>query len=686
MSKLSFAISIILLAAGCSKQPVETIESRAISIFVGSEQCASCHQEEYELWQGSHHELAMQVASEGTVLGDFSDVEFDYFGTKTSLFQRDGAFVVRTENANGEQQEFNISHTFGVEPLQQYLVDFPDGRKQTLPFTWDARPEEDGGQRWYHLYPDEYVGPGDPLHWTGQYFNCNTACAECHSTNLQTGYDIDTDRFNTTFDEISVGCEACHGPSSKHVEQAQTQQFDETLGLLVDLDDRGDSAWIMNVATGIAERNKPNPRKQQPAACGRCHARRSVLAENYEYGKQLADTHMVSLLEENLYHADGRILDEVYVYGSFVQSKMYAAGVTCTDCHDPHSGRLRAGPDPNDTCAQCHLPATFATAEHSSFDVGNCVDCHMPTTTYMGVDGRRDHSFRIPGAGETASHYGSAIAAGRSAHANDTLLPAITNRDNPGIARATLLSLVSPPVDQAELDAVTNAFNDPDPLVRIGALRALSGIPVTIRGTRGSHLLRDPVRGVRIEAALAFLEQRDLLSLDDARAYPGAINEYRDSLLTNASNPDGAVRLAELESRLGNITAARRYYEHALRLDSDFASGHHAYGLFLVREQDHESALVHIRLAAELDPDNWRYVYVYGVAENSLGNSDEALQILDDAWLKFPNEFEIGYALATILRDRGERERATRIGKALQSRFPNNATVDALLRNISPSN
>jgi tetratricopeptide (TPR) repeat protein len=683
LSKSLLAIALLLLAAGCSKKPLATIEPGTDPIFVGSHQCAYCHQKEHELWQGSHHELAMQVATDTTVLGDFSDVEFEYFDTETSLFKKDGAFMVRTENANGEQQEFEITHTFGVEPLQQYLVKFPDGRTQSLHITWDARAKEDGGQRWYHLYPDEYVGPGDPLHWTGQYFTWNTACAECHSTNLQLGYDIDSDTFQTTFDEVSVGCEACHGPGSLHLEQAETERFDEAYGLAVNLDDRATSAWIMNVETGIAERSEPNLRRQQPESCGRCHSRRGVLTENYEYGRPLTDTHMVSLLEENLYHADGRILDEVYVYGSFVQSTMYASGVTCSDCHNPHSGELYAGPDPNDTCALCHLPTKFATAEHANVDVGNCVDCHMPATIYMGVDDRRDHSFRIPGIGESASHYGSAIAAGRSGNANGQLVTAIANQEFPAIARATMLSLIFPPVGKAEMDAINSSFGDTDPLVRIGALRALGNIPAGIRGMSGSHLLRDPVRGVRIEAALAFIEQRDLLALEDARVYAIAIDEYRKSLLVAASSPDAAVRLAELESRLGNGDAASRFYAHALKLDSAFAPAHHAFGLFLVRNQGQERALTHIRTAAELDPSNSRYVYVYGVAANSLGHRDEALLILDKARTDYPEDFEIGYALATILRDDREFERARNVAAALKSQFPENPIIHALLDSLS---
>lgn len=624
----------------------------------------------------------MQVANDDTVLGDFSDVTFEYFDTTTSLFRKDGAFMVETENARGEQQAFRITHTFGVEPLQQYLVDMPDGRKQSLAITWDARPAADGGQRWYHLYPDEYVGPGDPLHWTGQYFTWNTACAECHSTNLQLGYDIESDTFNTTFDEISVGCEACHGPGSSHIEQADTKQFDEAYGLSVDLDDRGTAAWLMNAVTGVAERSAPNLHKQQPEACGRCHSRRSVLTEDYEYGKPLTDTYMVSLLEENLYHADGRILDEVYVYGSFVQSKMYAAGVTCSDCHEPHSARLRTGPEPNAICSTCHLPARFAADEHAGVNSSQCVDCHMQAETYMGVDDRRDHSFRVPGTEASASHYGNAIAAGRAGNANDQLLAAISNEDYPPIARATLLSLISPPAGSAEMDAIKRSFADPDPLVRIGALRALSSIPDGVRGVRGSHLLKDPVRGVRIEASLAFLDLRDLLPLEDARAFANAAQEYRDSMLVSASLPDAAVNLAGFESRLGNDAAAARLYEHAIRIGEHVAAVQNAYGLYKVRTGDPDTAVLHLQRATQIDPNTPWFSYVYGVSLNSTGSPDKAIRVLGDARDKFPENFDIAWALVTMYRDAGDRTAAEGLLAELQEQFPGNAQLAALAETL----
>jgi tetratricopeptide (TPR) repeat protein len=577
----------------------------------------------------------MQVANEQTVLGDFDSASVEYFGETSSMIRDGNRYIMQTGNVSGDLEEFEISFTFGVEPLQQYLTDFPDGRKQVLPFAWDTRPTEEGGQRWYHLHSDEEIRYDDTLHWTGRYANWNYMCAECHSTDLQLGYELASNSFSTTWSEISVGCEACHGPGSTHVEQA-THDFDENYGLLVDLDDRRDAAWVMNPETGIAQRSEPAAAQQQPESCGRCHSRRGLITDSYEYGKPLLDTHRVALLEEGLYHPDGRILDEVYVYGSFVQSKMYRAGVTCSDCHDPHSGDLRTGPDPNDVCAQCHLPTKFATTEHAAGD--DCVSCHMQEEIYMGVDPRRDHSFRLPDTQSDPNHYGAAIAAARNGKVD---VAAARNGAIPAIARATLVSLLRAPFGDDASALLENAVNDPNPLVRIAALQALHTAPPELRPSLGSDLLSDPVCAVRTQAALTFVETRDLLPLEATRAYADAAEEYRQSLLATASFPESMTILSDFEFRLGDNDQAIEYLEHAIRLDPKLAAARHSYGLALVRERRYEEALAELERAHELEPGNARYVYVYAVALNSGGLVDEAIAVLDKARRNFPDDAEI---------------------------------------------
>ena len=189
--------------------------------FVGSAACAGCHQQQAKLWQGSQHQLAMAHATDKSVLGDFSDTTFDYFGVTSRFFRKDGKYLVETDGSDGKLATFEIKYTFGVDPLQQYLVEFADGRVQALPIAWDTRPKDQGGQRWFHLYPKEAIGHDDVLHWTKLNQNWNFMCSECHSTGVRKNYDATNDRYATTFAEISVGCEGCHGQGSRHVDWAR---------------------------------------------------------------------------------------------------------------------------------------------------------------------------------------------------------------------------------------------------------------------------------------------------------------------------------------------------------------------------------------------------------------------------------------------------------------------------------
>ena len=638
MNRLPLIVVVLCCMAGCS-EPQEA-DSPGLQVsnppeFVGSDACADCHAAEHADWLGSHHELAMQPANERTVLGDFDNADVKYFGAASRMYRDGDRFIMQTANSSGDLEDFEVTYAFGVEPLQQYLADFPDGRKQVLPFTWDSRPASDGGQRWYHLYPDEEIRSDDPLHWTGRYFNWNYMCAECHSTNLQVGYERASNTFNTTWSEVSVGCEACHGPGSNHVDQAGAE-FDATLGLLVDLDDRGGAAWVMNSETGIAQRSEPAAIQQQPESCGRCHSRRGVITEPYEYGKPLLDTHRLSLLDQGLYHADGRILEEVYVYGSFVQSKMYRAGVTCSDCHNPHSGELHTGPEPNAVCAQCHLPTKFATVDHAPND--DCVSCHMQDKVYMGVDPRRDHSFRLPDTASDPNHYGAAMVAAREGMADPA---AAQNTEFPGIARATLLSLLEAPFDDDSIASLENAVKDPDPLLRIAALQAIYAAPPEQRPLIASSLLADPVRAVRVQAAVTYVELRDLLPLQGSRAYAPAAEEYRQSLLATASMPESLTVLSEFEFRMGDNNLAIDYLQQSIRLDPALAVTRHSYALALIRERRYEEALPELERAYNLDPGNARYAYVYAVALNSRGSVAEALTVLEAARLRFPEDAEI---------------------------------------------
>jgi len=306
----------------------------------------------------------------------------------------------------------------------------------------------------------------------------------------------------------------------------------------------------------------------------------------------------------------------------------------------------------------------------------------MQSKTYMGVDDRRDHSFRIPDAGERADHYGQVIAAGRAGDANDALFRGIADLSYPPIARATMLSLLGPISEIAAREALADQANDPDPLVRIGLLRALRAQNPAVVANTGTHLLRDPVRAVRIEAALTFVDYRDLLPLDDARAFAKAAQEYRDSMLGGAFMPDATINLAGFEQRLGNEAAAANLYERAIRIGEHSAQVQNAYGLYKVRSGEPGAAMSHLRRATEIDPDTPWFAYVYGVALNSTGATDEAIRVLGLARDRFPEDFDIAWALITMYRDTGDRTVTERLLAELQEQFPGNARLAALAESL----
>ncbi len=746
---LLFLFALILLT-GCDSPPGVAPDPAPLT-FTGSESCRECHAPQFELWQQSHHALAMQEATPDTVLGDFSGVDFQYFDVNSSFFTRDGNYLVRTDNADGELEEFAVKYTFGVTPLQQYLVEMPNGHVQALPVAWDTRSSADGGQRWYHLYPDEFITHEDPLHWTGRDQNWNYMCAECHSTDLQKNYSLEDDSFATTWKEINVGCEACHGPGSRHVTRARSGSG--TTGLTVDLDDSGRAVWQMNTTTGIAERSEVVMRQpQQPEACGRCHARRSLGASEYEFGKPLHDTHSPSLLDEYLYYPDGQILDEVYVYGSFLQSRMYQAGVSCSDCHDPHSARLKTNGAASEICATCHLPAKFASADHHHHEAAvECVDCHMTSRVYMGVDERRDHSFRIPRpdlalstdspnacnqchddrdaawaldaverwyGDDRAPHYAVAIHAARtgSPSANAQLISAIGNDAYPGIARATALSLLRQPYSGEIVTEIRRSLSNPDSLIRVAALSALSGAAPELITEWAAHLLTDPVRLVRIEAARvvsplqaalpsghlpAFrlaneeriaaqhaIAERPEAHMNLGNVYTEAVDvaraeaEFRLALRLEPRAAAARVNLAQLYTDSGRGDDAEQVLREGLALNADEAVLHHSLGLLLVRAGQPDAALAELEAAARLQPEESRFIYVYAVALNSLGRSDDAIALLQEATGRFQTDFAMHWALATILRDQGRTEEAREVATTLSERYPQMPDVQNLLQSL----
>jgi len=681
--------------------------------YVGGAACASCHPTQAERWQGSHHDRAMQVATDETVLGDFGAAEVTHFGVTSTFSKRGGRYVVRTDGADGEMDDYPVAYTFGVDPLQQYLVRFPDGRVQALPLAWDTRPRGQGGQRWLHLYPDEPIPHGDLLHWTGLQQNWNHMCAACHSTRLRKGYDAAADRFDTTWSEIDVSCEACHGPGSRHeawaraVEQGERSDPPPDLGLANPL--RAPGAWQVEAGTPIARRSQPLASRAQIETCGRCHSRASLLREAPAAGQPLLDTHRVALLDPPLYFVDGQIRDEVYVYGSFRQSRMYAAGVRCSDCHDPHSLAIQAPVD--GVCSRCHVPEVYATRAHHHHppaSVGaSCVGCHMPARTYMGVDDRHDHGFRVPrpdlsaalgspdactachadrsadwaaaqlggwrGGEKAGAHHGQAFHAAqeRKAGAARRLTRLAADAEHPAIVRATALRALGPVLDGESVPALESGLRDPDPLVRMAALGSLEALAPPARLPLAQPRLRDPVLAVRLEAERVLRPvPAGLWRPQDRAALAEVQAESLEIQRLHADRPESWANLGLLYAGRAQPDEARAAYERALRIEPRFvpaavnlADLHRASG------RDDESERV-LRDALARDAENADVHHALGLTLVRLGRRGEATVHLARAAELAPDRPRYAYVHAVALHSAGDSGGARRVVDALLERYP----------------
>jgi predicted CXXCH cytochrome family protein len=696
-------------------------------IFVGSTVCAGCHRAQAALWQTSQHGHAMDHATDKTVLGDFSDATFDYDGVRSRFFREGGKFLVETDGPDGKLAVFEIKYTFGIDPLQQYLVAFPDGRLQALSLAWDSRPRTQGGQHWFHLYPNEDIKHDDILHWTKLNQNWNSMCAECHSTGVRKNYDAATDRFHTTWAEISVGCEACHGPGTRHVAWARDQRSwrsfatpGKSVGLLVRFDERSDIVWRTAPTTGEPRRNiAPPVLRKEVETCGLCHARRAAFSEDWVPGRSLSDTHAVALLQRGLYSADGQMLDEVYNYGPFKQSKMFAAGVTCSDCHDPHSGKLKIAGD--GLCLQCHAPDRYANAAHNHHaavePAVTCASCHMPTRTYMVVDRRHDHSFRIPRpdvsarlgmpnacndchADKTAAWAAAAVehwygpdregfqnyaeafhtAWNDEADAAKLLAVVAANKDTPAFARASALTELVPHLSSATIELARNALSDPDPMVRIGALDILAGAPAAETWPLASPLLADQSRGVRIRAAslLAPVPTANQPAADREN-FERAATEFVAAQRLNADRPESRAALGTFFARRRRFTDAETEYQAALGLSPHYApAAANLADLYrqLGRDPDGEHVL---RAALLVSPQDAGLHHALGLTLVRRGRRDQALDELRRAAELDPGEARYAYVYAVALHSLGRSADAVAVLKDNLARHPNDRDTAAAL-------
>jgi len=695
-------------AAGMSER---TPRLAAAEGHVGAAVCAQCHTVEHRDWQGSHHALAMQEAGPDSVLGDFDRARFHYAGVTSEFVERDGAYFVVTDGPTGELDEFQIAYTFGVEPLQQYLIELPGGRLQALGIAWDSRPAAEGGQRWFHLYPDQEIGADHPLHWTARNQNWNHMCADCHSTAVVKGYDPDNDTYDSTWSEINVACEACHGPGREHLEWARAGASPETgAGLAVAFQERRGIAWLPDADSGTARRSQPGQAPVEIDTCGRCHGRASRLLGDTVHGGNLLDTHRPALLDPDQYHPDGQMLAEVFNWGPFKQSRMAQAGVTCSDCHQPHSLEFRL--PGNALCAQCHQPDRFDHPDHTGHPVdsagGQCSACHMPRVTFMEIDRRHDHAFRIPRP-DLSMAYGvpnactdchadrddqwardrllewfpdgsdTSMDFAHALHAASVGAPGLVERlehvivhpEQPAIVRASAIRALTPWLRPAQADLPMQALAAAQPLLRMTAVESLAGADSDRRRAQTIPMLTDPVRAVRIEAAAALAgAPEQALSPEQRIPFQAALDEYIAALQFNADRPEANVALGNLHAQRGLHDAAQSAYGRALQLEPATVSAWiNLAELQRSRAAETDVAAI-LRQGLERLPDSAELHHALGLSLVRQQRLPDAVAALERAAELAPNEPRFGHVLAVALHQLGQSRQARRWLERVLERHP----------------
>ncbi|MDG1138019.1 MAG: ammonia-forming cytochrome c nitrite reductase subunit c552 [Opitutales bacterium] len=683
---MTFSIKIILInivlwvCVSCEKkQSFNSVESSSetdnelyrLNDHVGSTSCAECHQEAHSKWKESHHFHAMELPDDQTVRADFNNSIFVNYGVTTKFFRQGDKYLVETENQSGDMEVFEVAYTFGWEPLQQYLVKFPDGRMQVLPTCWDVEKKE-----WYHLYPDEKIAPSDPLFWTRSLQNWDHMCADCHSTNLRKKFDNTSQSFSTAYSEINVSCESCHGPGREHVELAR----------------RGSDFKEMP-SFALADVNSTNI--AQIETCAKCHARRSFVHPGHHAGSSFLDHFLPEVVQPwspdmqvPTYHVDGQIDDEVYVYGSYVQSKMFHQGVKCVDCHDPHTVKLHTYD--NQLCTRCHVPNDknplgFDSPSHHFHPMGTegakCVECHMPHKTYMGIDDRRDHSIRIPRP-DLSVRFGSpnacnqchqdknpqwaadaitkfkgpdrakevrhpeafhAFRKGRP-EAEKLLLDTCRDLESPAFTRAGAMLALRRFISDISFEEAKRNLDSNQSVIRVAALSKLEGMPVSEIYPELVKVLSDPIRSVRTEAArLLSRAPHALFSPSDFKLFRKVFEELKLRYMSNLDRPESNLSLGILAENQNLPLEAEKHYRQAIRREDTYVPARMNLATLLSRRGKSKEAESFLREAARLQPTWGQIHYSLGLLlaedEKRIPEAIRSLERASAYWQENPRVF-----------------------------------------------
>ena len=705
LTKPAFCLLLLLLSV---LKPFSAIAQE----YVGAQTCGSCHQQQLADWTGSHHQMAMGAIDSDLRLGDFENQSFHLEGITATFSRENDRYFVETRNSEGVQEKFEVTHTFGYEPLQQYLVSFDDGRKQALQIAWDSRPATEGGQRWFHLYENDIPAAGEALDWTGFTHNWNTSCAYCHVTDLDKNYDLQSNRFDTRFSEMNIACEACHGAGSDHLTWVASENRSAPYaGFPWSMQSSG--LWSFAEGAVTAHAVAPENRAAQEV-CAQCHSLRTELSS---FHGSYHDSFIMAPVSEPEYYLDGQQKEEVFVSGSFWQSRMYEAGVTCSNCHNPHSLELVVAG--NQVCTQCHLSTTFDTPSHHFHQTGSdgasCANCHMPETLYMVVDARRDHNIRVPRPDLSAStgapnscnqchqdesiewaaaafenwwpssdrHYSNLIVDSRSAapNASTRLLASVSNPATLPSQRVQLAAELAANHPDLAVPVMRRLIRSEHPLEQLGGmhnLRLLAPDPGSI-STLFSLLDSAPT-------SLAYLATRELsrfqanaLTTAQTARLQQAVDQQMQLLKQQSDNPGLMLELAVMQMDRGEGDAAMASIEQALQIAPNWEPALLSLAQAHTNRGDEAVAQAVYRQILESNPSSANTHFALALSHVRSGERATGIEHLEAAYRLQPMASQFGYVLAVALRESGNTEDAIAILKEAWEVSPTDARLGVSL-------
>jgi len=700
---------------------ISSTKSDAVE-FVGSTTCIDCHEKAYQDWQGSHHELSMKHANNKSVLGNFNNTSLASQDKKSkklsTFFKKDKQFWVNIKGDDGQFHDYQIKYTFGYTPLQQYMVEFEDGRVQLIPFAWDSRRKEDGGQRWFNLYPDMTIKHQE-FFWTNTGQNWNYMCADCHSTNVEKNFDLKTNSYNTTFSEINVACESCHGAASEHLtwsktdnkttavnDKYQNKGFDRDLSKSVKQWQSPPSNSKQNTLTP-----KSIEHSQQVLVCAQCHSRRTQISNNdHVEGNAFGERYLLDLISSTNYHPDGQVYNENFVYGSFLQSKMYKNGVVCSDCHNPHTAELKL---PVETlCLQCHQSDNYASTKHHKHPEGStgaqCVNCHMPETTYMEIDARRDHGFHIP-TPELAKQLGTpdtclschkdknsqwssskvgtwypdstvkedkdfvAVFSAINLALNEQQLQGVASElsrisqtiSYAGIIRASALTKMASVSNTNTIIAIARAVKNPDENIRLGAIEGARSMAGAEKWRILSPLLNDKVLIVRTSAAFALTSLWSNLTAPQREQLSPALNEYITSQQFNSDRAFSHSNLGIVAAYQGKYDQAIEAFKQGIIIEKNFAQTYLNLSQLYYQQGLHQQSISSLKQGIKANPDDASLPYNLGLAYIRIKDKTSAARALAIATKLAPQNSHYFYVYGLSL----EEEQLNAAYKALYQAF-----------------